>query len=338
MLALGIAGLLAACWLPAASGAQRPGRAYALLANGEVVAVSVSTGKVLTRQAIGEKPESGTAVPLLARHGDVLFAVTPRRLNQQLVLLNAADLAVRERVALPADVAFSALVLTRFGVAHLLGSRAGAPVLVTLRDGMLGAPIEIRPAAGRDWSPSGAALSSDDRRLAVMYHGRNTTGADIVDLAAGAREPCPARARSTGCHGAVHGTAAFSGGTLVGTAATAGLVVYRRNVAEPRFVDPGLPRNHLMAMARDRRTGRIVTSVECTVGRAVSFVDVGRNSARMHRSGCGDAIAAADGLAAIAATDRTLRGRVRAGVYLIDTRTGRQLHFVRTFSPIAVAL
>ena len=131
-------------------------------------------------------------------------------LDQELVQLEPADLAVRERLALPADVEFTALVITRSGVPHLLGDRAGAPVLVTLRDGALSAPIELRPAVGRDWSVSGAALSSDDRRLAVMYHGRNSTGADVVDLASGTREPCPRAVRS-GCLSIVHGTAAFAG-------------------------------------------------------------------------------------------------------------------------------
>jgi hypothetical protein len=99
----------------------------------------------------------------------------------------------------------------------------------------------------------------------------------------------------------VHGTAAFAGGALVGTAGTAGLVVYRRNGKQDRVVDPELPRNHLMAMARDPSTGVIVASIDCTIGRAVSIVNLERDSARMHR-------------------------------------TGRRLHAVRTFSPIAVAL
>jgi hypothetical protein len=233
-------------------------------------------------------------------------------------------------------VEFGALVIARSGVAHLIGDRAGAPVLVTLRDGVLSAPIEIRPAVGRDWSVSGAALSADDRRLAVVYHGRNSTGADIVDLASGTREHCP-RAVRHGCLSAVHGTAAFAGGSLVGTAATSGLVVYRRNGAQGRFVDPGLPRTHLMAMARDPSTGNIVAAVDCMAGRAVSVVNLRRGTARMRRSACGDAIAVAGGVAAIAGTDRNLRGRTRPAVYLIDLRTGRRLHAVRTFSPIAVA-
>ena len=192
MLALVIAALLVASWLlPMARGGERPARAYALLANGEVVAISVATGEVLARQTIGEPPQFGQAAPVLARHGDALSAITPRLLHQQLVRLDAADLTVRERLALPADVEFGALVIARSGVAHLIGDRAGAPVLVTLRDGVLSAPIEIRPAAGRDWSVSGAALSADDRRLAVIYHGRNSTGADVVDLGSGTREHCP---------------------------------------------------------------------------------------------------------------------------------------------------
>ena len=337
MLALVIAALLAASWLlPVARGAQRPARAYALLANGQVVAISVATGEVLATQSIGEPPQFGTAAPLLARHGDVLFAVTPRLLDQELVQLDPADLAVRERLALPADVEFTALVITRSGVPHLLGDRAGAPVLVTLRDGALSAPIELRPAARRDWSISGAALSSDDRRLAVMYHGRNSTGADVVDLASGTREPCPRAVRS-GCLSIVHGTAAFAGGALVGTAGTSGLIVYRRNGKQDRVVDTELPRNHLMAMARDASTGIIVASVDCMVGRAVSIVNLERNSARMRRTACGDAVAVADGVAAIAGTDRALRGHTRPAVYLVDIRSGRRLHAVRTFSPIAVA-
>ena len=226
---------------------------------------------------------------------------------------------------------------SRAGVVHLLGDRGGAPLLVSLRDGVLSEPIEIRPADGRDWSMSGAALSSDDRRLAVSYHGRNSTGADIVDLASGTREPCPRPARLA-CLSMVHGTAAFAGGTLVGTAGVADLVVYRRNGRRHRFVETRLPRNHLMAMGRDPSTGTIVAAVDCTVGRAVSIVNLARGSARVRRSACGDAVAVSGGVAVIAGTDRSLRGRTRPAVHLVDARTGRRLHAVRTFSPIAVAL
>ena len=123
MLALVLAVLLAASWLlPVARGAQRPAHAYALLANGQVVAISVATGEVLATQTIGEPPQFGQAAPLLARHGDVLFAVTPRLLNQELVQLDPADLAVRERLALPADVEFTALVITRSGIPTCSGT------------------------------------------------------------------------------------------------------------------------------------------------------------------------------------------------------------------------
>ena len=64
----------------------------------------------------------------------------------------------------------------------------------------------------------------------------------------------------------MHGTAAFAGGSLVGTAATSGLAVYRRNGTQGPVVDPGLPRSHLMAMARDASTGSIVAAVTAWPG------------------------------------------------------------------------
>ncbi len=329
---------LAAAWcLPAVADAQRPARAYALLASGRVVAVSTGTGAILATRRIGPAPPIAIATPLLARRGNVLYALTPRRGGQALVLLDTATLRIRERFMLPADIEFSAAVVTRAGVAHMLGNRDGAPVLVTLTDRGLTAPNELRPAVGRDWLVISATLSSDDRRLAVSYHGQRTTGADIVDLGTGQREPCGPRHPAIGCLAYVHGAAAFAGDDLVGTSGSTELAVYGRD-SEHRTIDTRLPRNHLMALARDASTGAIVTAVTCTVANAVSIVDVAEGRARVHRSACGDVIAARNGLAVVGAADATLRRRVRIGLSFLSIASGRRLRFVRTASPLAITL
>ena len=220
--------------------AQRPARAYALLASGRVVSVSTATGAVLASRRIGPAPSIAIATPMLARHDDVLYALTPRRGNQSLVLLETANLRIRERFVLPADIEFSAVVITRAGVPHLLGTRTGTPVLITLQGKELSAPNELRPAAGRDWLVIAAALSGDDRRLVVSYHGARTTGADVVDLATGLREPCGPRNPATGCLAYVHGAAAFAGDDVVGTSGSTELAVYGRD-AEHRMIETRLP-------------------------------------------------------------------------------------------------
>ncbi len=316
---------LAAAWcLPAVAEAQRPARAYALLASGRVVAVSTGTGAVLATRRIGPGPPIAIATPMLARRDDVLYALTPRRGGQTLVLLDTADLRVRERITLPAKIEFSAVVVTRAGVAHLLGTRGGAPLRMTLTDGVLSAPTEIRPAAGRDWLVISATLSSDDRRLAVSYHGGRTTGADIVDLTTGQREPCGPRNPATGCFAYVHGAAAFAGDDLVGTSGSTELAIYSRD-GRPRRIETELPRNHLMALARDPSTGAVVTAVTCWVANAVSIVDVATGSARVYRNACGDVVAADNGLAVVGAADGTLRRRVRTGLSFLQIASGRRL-------------
>lgn len=315
------------CALVAAVPAEAaPPRAYALLSNGDVVAVS--GGKVVARRSIGAGPEIAMAVPLLARHGGLLYAVTPRRPGQSLVVLDTS-LAVRRSVALPADVAFSALAVGPSGRAYVLGMRDGAPVLAT-EDA---APVTLKPANGRDWLPMGVAVSGDERRLAVSYHGVRTTGADFVALPSGAVSPC-----RLACMSGIHGAVAFSGSgySLIGTTGSTDLVLYDAAAREARRLDTRLPRNHLMALALDPVTGALVTAISCDVSR--SFGVLARGRARVFRGACGDGVAALRGYALFAAADPTLRGRVRAGLYLVDARSGRRVWFVRVASPLAVAL
>ena len=69
--------LAAACCLPAVAEAQRPTRAYVLLANGRVVSVSTATGAVLVSGRIG--PEGGPRAPTSSTsRGGAARAVWPR--------------------------------------------------------------------------------------------------------------------------------------------------------------------------------------------------------------------------------------------------------------------
>jgi hypothetical protein len=314
----------------AAPAVERPTRAYALLANGQVVSISVSRGNVLAKRTIGPRPQSAAATPLLARERDTVYALTPRLGGQSVLLLDAVTLQERARIALP-EGRFSALEPTRGGAIHVLGERAGAPVLVTIVDGVPRAPLELRPADGRQWRVTGAALSSDERRLAVAYQGPNATGADVIDLSTGTREPCadPAAACLTRVRGAVE----FIGSALIGTTGSPDLALYRRGIPEPRAVRTLLARNRLTALARDRSSGLLLAASPCTSARGFSVIDLNRNSARAYPHACGDTVAASGRVGAIGGKSR----QRKTGIALVDLRTGAQLRFVRTATPLAVA-
>jgi hypothetical protein len=59
-----------------------------------------------------------------------------------------------------------------------------SPVLLVLdqNSGAIADPLTVRPAQGRDWYVTDAAVSSDERYLAVSYHGPDTSGADWISL------------------------------------------------------------------------------------------------------------------------------------------------------------
>ena len=135
----------------------------------------------------------------------------------------------------------------------------------------------------------------------------------------------------------MHGAAAFAGDDVVGTSGSTELAVYGGD-AEPRMIDTRLPRNHLMALARDPSTGAVVTAVTCWVAKAVSIVDVATGGTRVYRNACGDVVAADNGLAVVGAADGTLRRRVRTGLSVLHIASGRRLRFVRTASPLAITL
>jgi len=200
---------------------------------------------------------NGKAVIVLVRE--------PAAGRDSLVVVDTATLETRCTHPLEKGVRYSGLVLGRSGRAYASGAkRVGAPgrwdAVLTITDAETGAVAgshTLRKAergyrrdAGRDWYPYGGALSPDERRIAVSYHGNDTTGADLftvsrdADVLGSPRTPVGIDIELA--HGAV---AALRTG-FVATAGELGLLQLDRDGRVVRRV-PIAPKSHLMDLAVD---------------------------------------------------------------------------------------
>jgi hypothetical protein len=346
----------------AASAAPRI--AYAYLVSGEVVAVSLATGRILARRDLGTGPSIRLSTPLLTQGPDhsQLYALTPQRTGraQRVVRLGADDLAVRSDLRLPGDVTFTAIEAgPRTGTLYLFGTRRGAPVLATA-DGALtriDTSQQLRAGGGRHWLVIAATVDAAESRLIVSYHGETTTGADVVDVSGSPALPTVVACafpggRGLGCLHDVHGTAAFVGDELAATTGSRAVVVLdAAGGTVKRRLDSELPQNHLMTLAAGPGADTVVVVGSCTQAGGVSVLDVANGDAtrrgypaRRQRSGyrgvCGDSVATWGDTAVIAAPDPVGRGQYPTGLFLLDLRAGGgdRTRFVRMASPLALLL
>jgi len=203
--------------------------------------------------SLGLRTDSG---PLLARTPDgrsVLALVRyPVDGRSSVAVVDAQSLRVRCRHPLEPGVLYSGLLLGRSGTIYAVGARRSgrsrSDSVLTLVDAETGellgsrtlreADQTPRVRTGKDWWAYWAALSPDERRLVVSYHGGDTTGADSFRVLPRSRvlgdapEPrCPARIPRTKCPsdrtdvGLAHGAVTAAGAGFV--AATGGNAMLR---------------------------------------------------------------------------------------------------------------
>jgi hypothetical protein len=173
----------------------------------ELVRISLPGGKVEARRGLGPRWKPGDAGrlsglarvpsgPLLAPTpdgGTVLALVrNPVSRRSSVAVVDVRSLRVRCSHPLEPGVLYSGLLLGRSGTVYAVGARrAGrsrSDALVTMADAdtgrLLGTRIlreadqTPRVRTGKSWWAYWAALSADERRLLLSYHGGDTTGAD----------------------------------------------------------------------------------------------------------------------------------------------------------------
>jgi hypothetical protein len=203
--------------------------------------------------SLGLRADSG---PLLARTPDgrtVLALVRyPVSGRSSVAVVDARSLRVRCSHPLEPGVRYTGLLLGRSGTVYAVGARRSGrsrwDSVLTMTDAetgkLLGSSVlreadqTPRVSTGKGWWAYWAALSPDERRLVVSYHGGDTTGADSFRVWPGSRvsgeapeRRCPARVPRSGCPsdrtdaGWVHGAVRAVGAGFV--AATGGHAMLR---------------------------------------------------------------------------------------------------------------
>jgi hypothetical protein len=238
-------------------------------------------GDIDRLDSLGLRSESG---PLLAPTPDgrtVLALVRyPVSGRAGVAVVDARTLRVRCRHPLERGVLYSGLLLGRSGTIYAVGARRSGrnrwDSVLTVADAETGellgrrtlreADQTPRVRTGKGWWAYWAALSSDERRLVVSYHGGDTTGADSFRVRPGSRVSAEAPARRPSDRtdaGWAHGAVTPVGAGFV--AATGGHAMLRLD-------------------RRGRETGRF--HVKGQVGHLMDFeVDAGRRL--LYVSACG---------------------------------------------------
>jgi hypothetical protein len=298
--------------------------------------ISLPGGEVQRERALGRRlPDRAidkrdsfrldvAAAPLLATApGDkavVVLVKEPAPSRDRVAVIDAASFKTRCSYLLERGVRYSGLLLGRSGRLYAFGKkRAGGSrrwdavlTIVDVETGAVAASETMREAErgkwrgwGTDWFVYGGALSADERRLILSYHGRDTTGADQFLISPGSRVSASGRAERR-CLGRgprwpcgpgrvdiplVHGAVAAVETEFVGAAAEDGLLRLDRRA---RVVErmPVPPDDHLMDFALDGARSLLYVS-SCGRRPAIQRLDLARNRQQTLPSGrvCGQPLA-----------------------------------------------
>jgi hypothetical protein len=368
MLRLGVGVVAAAISvaLPAAAAVRAVPQqaAFALLGDGRLVRVGLADGRIRVRR-LGPVEKTIQSGPLLAVEPArrVLYVL----LRSQIAVVDARTLAIRRRFRLPSGLTYRGLALGRVsGRLYVSGNRAVRVVdektglaeedaTLTILDASTGAIVGrplVREAAGRSWYVYWISLSSDERSVALTYHGgcdgtadTCTTGADVLALDGASVRGCvplEPRFRGAACTPDVHGAAVpYADNFLAATGAPPLVEVDRGGRVVRRFTT-GMA-THLMDLAVDagKRTAYAVGSCEKGGGLRAVDLDSGAvrrlRTARGSRALCGSRVAVASSGLLVVATGRAIAvlPRIGSAVLVVDSRSGRTVRRFRVGTRIA---
>jgi hypothetical protein len=334
-------------------------RIFSLLADRQLLVVSASTGTVETRLTLGSKspvPDVGRFLAL-SRDGETLYVLVPwtPATRQSVMAVDPAGVRIRARFRLPRGVAYRSLVAgSKTGRLYAFGNRPAAKntptpatAVVTVLDATSGAVLstwDVRKANGRFWWVLDAAVSDDERRLYVSYHGGCsesdvcTTGADWLDIVDDRARRCGGqRYPYSGCLGRVHGSVAIYEDGVVAATGEGPIIQIDGRGRITRAWKSRIPRNHLMQFALDRKRGLLYAIGSCGYRGGLSRIDVKSGRSRVvgypsssASSGiCGERIAVGpESLVAVASNPRPVPQGSPSSLLLVDASTGRLIRSV----------
>lgn len=263
---------------------------------------------------LGTTPDGRTVVALVRE---------PAPGRDSVAVIDAASLETRCSHPLEEGVRYAGLLLGRSGRVYAYGSRPAETrggwdavlTIVNANTGALAGSTTVRESErssrrglGKQWYIYGAALSADERRIVLSYHGRDTTGADHLRVSAGShvshgrrgKRPCVRHRGRLRCASVwtdieeVHGAVAAIRTGFVGTAGEEGLVQLDRAGRLVRRIRV-TPETHLMDFASDARRSLVYVS-SCGKRPALYRFDLGRNRRDTVAGGrfCGQPLAVHD--------------------------------------------
>jgi hypothetical protein len=328
-------------------------RIFALLADRRLLVVSGGSGRIERMMSLGPDAPTPDVGRFLAFSPDrrtlyVLVPWTPRT-RQVVAAVDRATLRIRARLRLPRGVAFRSLVAgSESGRLYVFGNRPAATRRPAPRDavvavldpasGAVHSRRTVRKADGRFWWVLDAAVSEDERRLYVSYHGGCsavsklcTTGADRLDVGGGRMRRCRGQTYpDSGCLGRVHGAVAAYESGVVAATGEGPIVQMDRHGRIARAWKSELRGNHLMQFALDRKRRLVYGIGSCGYRGGLSRIDL--NSGRSRLTGdpssasgrvCGERIAVGpSSLLVVAANPRPVPQGSASTLLLVDATTG----------------
>lgn len=216
------------------------GRVIALLAEGKILAIDVSTGKILAERVAsgGRRYELHRGRLAHLRATDEVFAVLPDEKVPVLTAFSLKTMSLRTVGQLPGDEYRGLDVGQRTGRVYAFGSLSSIVSVVDPASGKI--VHRFSDGSGRD-NFSGA-VSADERRIYVSYHG-NASGVSAFDVS-GTEWRRALTIQS-------HGHFALVGDTVLAATGDQNIIEVDRNGRTLRSIPTLLYGNHLMEFALD---------------------------------------------------------------------------------------
>lgn len=338
---------------------------FALLANNSLIKVAPGSDRTESQVSLGPPFEYASAGHYLtqSKDGSTLFALTPRGSNgmSEIAVIDVVTSRVEDRYPLEAGIAFRSLVVgPESGRLYLFGNRPGKEiacpdletcseqdVVVVVLDANGGRVIEnqtVREADGKAWTVYQSAVSSDERRLFVSYHG-NTQGVDWLTITPDGLDRCKKRAPTwQGCIPAHSGVEAYEDLALVSPGDTPWLEGRGQDIKKVKKWDTKLEGNHMLDFKVDARTNRLYVLGSCGYTGGLSRVDLETDRVKVlaparsdlhldpawERTVCGERIAHGPGsLLVVGKTRRSVPEAESSGsLLMLDGSSGRKIHTV----------
>jgi hypothetical protein len=236
----------------------------------------------------------------------VLFAVDAGTGRPRFTL--ALPDGVEARVPVP-DPARGRVYLLASRTAGRAGGRQAVVVVVDPGARRVLSTVPVSRADERHWIPYAGALLAGAGRLAISYHGEDTTGVDILDAATLRPAPC-ARPDAAPCTTEVHGHILTYAGGLAAATGSEELLLLTLDGRVTRRLDTKLTRNHLMEFDVDEERHAVYAIGPCGYVGGLARIAVATGTTQLIRPPsadvedqvCGDRVSVVEDGSAVAVT------------------------------------